>query len=299
MRDSLNIEIAGVNFSTICRDKVILKKSSLNYNSFIKKEQKHSDIDINISLELNNMPDIGRLTEIFNSGESWSMFRDANDYFVVLNPPTLDKKPIWIARIDNQVKKVNVYLNGVLSDKNANEVAVINPISYPLDQILLMYFLAQREGALIHAAGTEFNGKGYIFAGKSGAGKSTLTKQLYCINDFFLLSDDRMVVRKIKNTFKAFGTPWPGEEGIAVNKSVELSGIFFISQASYNRIEEINYQKALEKLLPVVSIPWYDRDALTKILDFCGDLISHIPAYEFHFKTDREAGNVFEKFISK
>jgi hypothetical protein len=168
-----------------------------------------------------------------------------------------------------------------------------------VDQILLIYFLSQREGALIHAAGIDINGKGYIFPGKSGAGKTTLLKQFVAKNHKGLLSDDRIVIRKIDNNFMAFGTPWPGEGKIAVNKSVFLNGIFFITHSSVNRIEQIKPQKAFEKLLPVASIPWYDEEIMTKILSFCNDLISNIPAYELHFKPDAEVVDVFEKIVSQ
>ncbi len=113
-----------------------------------------------------------------------------------------------------------------------------------------------------------------------------------------MLSDDRIIIRKMDNIFKTFGTPWPGEEGIAINKSVPLSGIFFISHGSDNRIKEIDKKEALEKLLPVTSIPWYDQEIMTKILNFCEDVISNIPAYELYFKPDFEVVDVLEKFAS-
>jgi hypothetical protein len=119
------------------------------------------------------------------------------------------------------------------------------------------------------------------------------------LDDYEFLSDDRIIVRKMDKTFKAFGTPWPGEAGIAVNKNVALSGIFFISQASFNKIEEIKPQRAMERLLPVVSIPWYDKEVLVKILDFCEDLISNVPVYELYFKPDIEVADVFKDFVSK
>lgn len=299
MRGPLNIEIAEINLSVRYEDSITPPRANPNYTSFLKTEQNHTDIDITIRLDVNEMPDIDRLTSIFNSDISWSMLRDKDSYFVTLNPPALDKKPVWIAQLDPHVTKVHVFLNAMFLGNNNDMVTVPDPISYPLDQILMMYFLAQRKGAIVHAAGAVFNNRGYIFPGKSGAGKSTLTRQLACIDGFFLLSDDRMVVRKTKSTFKAFGTPWPGEAGVAVNRGVGLSGIFFISHAPANKIEAITPQEALGKLFPVVSIPWYDKEIMVQILDFCGELVSHIPAYEFYFKPDSEAIDVFKHFVTK
>src|SRR4030042_3082840 len=153
---------------------------------------------------------------------------------MVLKPPTSDKKPAWVARFDHNIKRVTLFLGERAIIKTDDRVKVPNLISFPVGQILLMYFLSHSKGALIHAAGLGFNGRGYLFPGKSGAGKSTLSGQFANFSNFELLSDDRIAVRKIDDKFRIFGTPWPGDAGIALNKSVNLSGIFFIRHGTEN-----------------------------------------------------------------
>ncbi len=114
-----------------------------------------------------------------------------------------------------------------------------------------------------------------------------------------MLSDDRVVLRKIGNDFSMFGTPWPGEAGAALNKGVPLSGIFFISRERDNRVRDLTRKEALERLLPVTSIPWYDREAMGQILDFCDDLSSQVLSYELCFRLDGEAVHVIEEFALK
>jgi len=293
----INLEIAGVNFAILYRDSIILQDSDPAYKSFLKTERDTAAIDINIDLNLNNIPDTERLKKIFDSGQSWSMFRDNDNYCLALHPPVF-QEPLWLARINREFTKVTVYCSEKLISASDGRVMVSNPVSYPLDQLLLMYVLTQNQGAIFHAAGIDINNKGYIFAGRSGAGKSTLSRQFAAKKYPVLLSDDRVVIRKIDKAFMTFGTPWPGEEGIAINKSVPLSGIFFISHGSDNKIKEIDKKEALERLLPVTSIPWYDQEIMTKILNFCEDVISNIPAYKLHFKPDFEVVDVLEKFAS-
>lgn len=299
MPNLLNIEIAGVNFIISSRDKIHLDELPLTYQPFLVKTPPLNGLNIHISPTLHEMPNIKKMRKIFNTGHAWSMFFHDNEYLLALMTPTEQKKLVWLAQCNCKFEKVTIYCSDILSTNTDKGTKLLNPIRYPLDQIILMHFLAHREGCLIHAAGAEFNGRGFIFPGKSGVGKSTLTRQLDCISGFSLLSDDRVVVRKTGNTFKAFGTPWPGEAGIALNRGIHLSGLFFISHANYNKIEEIDSQKALERLLPLVSIPWYDKETMIKILDFCGELISHIPTYDFLFKPGIEVIHVFEKFVSK
>jgi hypothetical protein len=173
----------------------------------------------------------------------------------------------------------------------------MNPIGYPLDQLLLMYALAGRGGACMHAAAVDVDGVGYLFPGRSGAGKSTIARSFTSRNRA-LLSDDRVVVRKIGDKFRCFGTPWAGDAGIAENRNLPLNGIFFIRHGNENRIETITPREAFERLMPVTSIPWYDDKVMPAVLSFCEDLVLHLPVYELHFKPGSEVVDFFEKFVS-
>lgn len=293
------IQIAGVTFGIQVPESLIIMNPNPFYTPFVRSDIDAGHPDIDITLDFNHMPETKHLLKIFDGGESWSMWKNSDHYLFTLSSPASDGKLICAAEFDSSVKNVTVHHGELPADRQSQDTEIFNPFSYPLDQVLLMYFLAQKEGALIHAAGINIHGRGYIFPGKSGAGKTTMSKLLIAKNHHGLLSDDRIVVRKTGRKFIAFGTPWPGEGKIAVNKSVPLSGIFFMMQSSTNRIEEISPQKALEKLLPVISIPWYDAITMNSILSFCEDLISSIPAYTLSFRPDREAVDVLESFISK
>ena len=300
MVNSTYMEIAGVRFSITCKDSVILQQPGPTYNSFLEKiNGNNQDADINILLDLETIPSIENSTKLFDSGHSWSMFLlESNDYLLSFNPPATKDKPVWQAHFNRELKNVTVYCGEKLVTEQNSKTVLSNPVRYPLDQILLMYFLSNNHGALIHAACVNINGKGFIFPGKSGAGKSTITHQLGAMKDIELLNDDRVVVRKINGVFNAYGTPWPGEAGIAENNNTPLSGIFFIKHGSANNIKVLNSKEAIERLLPVTSIPWYDKEVIPKILDFCDDLISNIPKYELQFKPTTEVVDVLETFIS-
>jgi len=296
-----HLHIAGVHFLISLEISHSLQDLEPAHQSFFAKATNHfgtHSADIRIRLRLGEIPPTEKLKKLFNSEQSWSMFQDGHNHSLTLNSPAFEQ-PHWFADINSDFTKVTVCLNEKFVSQKNDKTVLSNPIKYPLLQILLMYILAQRQGAIIHAAGIVINGKGYIFPGKSGAGKSTMTRQFAGRRGIGLLSDDRVVVRKEEGAFRAYGTPWPGEEGIAENMNVPLSGLFFIAHGSENRIKEISAQEALERLLPVTSIPWYDRDVVPKMLDFCGDLVSHIPTYEFQFKPGIEVVDVLEEYVSK
>jgi len=251
---------------------------------------------INVVLEPGINPAPTGMDRIFDSGSSWSMFFDGENRFVSMKPAEFEE-PIWLAKIGKDYRDVNVYCSDVLLEIYGGLQTISNPVRYPLDQILLMYFLSMRNGALIHAAGVEVKGKGLIFPGKSGAGKSTLCHLLSGEGDIRLLSDDRVIVRKEEGRFLAYGTPWPGEAGIASNKRIPLHGLMFLKKGTQNSIKRISRSDTLEKLMPVTSIPWFDAPVMEEILELCGTLSSAISAYELEFKPDAGAADVISRFM--
>jgi hypothetical protein len=293
------IQIAGITFFIHVDSSPKLKPPTSLYMPFVAPNNRYFSTDVTVNISLNTFPDITGFVEMFKSGDSWTLFKNNNIYYVVLHAHEHSGKPHWIAEFNSQINHVIVHVGKPFIDKEeSNDISVVNPVCFPLDQILVMYVLSKRKGMIVHSAGINTNGKGYIFSGKSGAGKSTLSRQFIGKNKHEIYTDDRMIVRKIKDSFQMFGTPWPGDAQIAENKSAKLHGMFFLSQSSVNRIEEIRPQEAAERLIPVVSIPWYDKEVVPHMLDFCDELVSSIPAYVLHFKPGSEIVDVFEKFVS-
>ena len=291
------MQIGGISFAIKSSIPDLFLTTTPAYQSFLVKDIKPGHADIQVLLNVGEIPDFRGMKKLFDSDESWSIYKEGEDFCMVLNPPSLEN-PIWLTRISHDFKEVTMYFNEKFTCRKNGSVILSNPVSYPLDQILLMYILAKKGGILVHAAGIEVNGKGFIFPGKSGAGKSTIAMHSIERGDVGLLSDDRVIIRRVDNMYKVFGTPWPGEAGVAQNINLPLSEIFFIYHGTENRVKEITSQETIERLLPVTSIPWYDKDVIPEILDFCEELISCVPAYELYFKPGVEVVDVFEKFIS-
>jgi len=290
-----NLSIADVNYHICCHDAAILDEPSPSYRPFLGSASEQPEaLDIEIRLEVGNIPDAGNVTTIFDTGQSWSMLSDADSYYLALNPPPLGGRALWVAQITRDLTRATVYCGEEMVSATQSGVAVANPVRYPLDQILLMYILARHEGALVHAAGVNVNGRGLIFPGKSGAGKSTLLKHLARRDGMELLSDDRIALRKTRGTFTAYGTPWAGEQGAVANKKGSLSSIYFLRHADTDRIVELKPDEGLERLLPVTSIPWYDHETMSRILLFCDDLLAHVPIFELHFRPGAHVAELLE-----
>ncbi|MEI6727129.1 MAG: hypothetical protein WCN81_13010, partial [Actinomycetes bacterium] len=161
----------------------------------------------------------------------------------------------------------------------------------PLDRLLIMTHLVRRGGLIVHSAGLVMDGAGLAFLGVSGAGKTTLSELLVAagLGDG-VLSDDRTIVRTgDASRHTVWGTPWPGDAGIARNLGAPLGALYFLRQEQRNEIVALTPSAAVERLFPVISCPWYDRGLTTAVLDTCERLVADVPCYEFRFARDQGA----------
>jgi hypothetical protein len=298
MFDHIYLNIANVHISIRSSQIPLLQRQERAYLPFeVRNGKEKIDVDIDVDLVLGSPPDTSGWTKIFEDEESWSVYRYGDEYLIQFAPKMHGVDPLWVAHLDQNSNRVVVYCNERLTLHVNGRTGLLNPVRYPLDQCLMMYHLSKVEGALTHAAGWRLEGQGFIFPGKSGAGKSTISRLLSSKRNWQGLSDDRVVVRQMAQGIECFGTPWPGEGGHAINSGVSLSGIFFLRHGNVNRIKELTAAEAMERLMPVVSIPWYDRGTCLSIIQFCEDVLSRIPAYELDFKPTLEIVAHLEGFI--
>jgi hypothetical protein len=297
MARHLGLEIGGVRFSIEAGPGMRLHEPSRVYQAFlVEKDPDGEGAHIHITVQRGALPNTDPLQCIFDGGLSWSLFRDRGGFVISLKPPHVPE-PLWVVSMDGGFTRGTLHCSDQILERQGKEIRVANPVCYPLDQIFLMNHLAPREGALMHAAGVNGGGQGVLFAGKSGAGKTALCRLLVEGALAEALSDDRMVVRREGEHFHAYGTPWPGELGVARNKGVPLRAVFFLHHGNENEIEPLGPRRALEEMMAVVSVPWYDEGLLWKTLGFCESLAFGIPQYELHFRNDRSVVRLMETWM--
>lgn len=95
-----------------------------------------------------------------------------------------------------------------------------------LGHLIIISILHRYDGVLIHSSGVILNGEGVIFAGISGAGKTTISKLWRERDGVAILSDDRIIIRKERSGYFAYGTPWPGEGERPLQKGRRLKRYF-------------------------------------------------------------------------
>jgi hypothetical protein len=158
------------------------------------------------------------------------------------------------------------------------------PLEYPLDELLLTNWLSLGRGVEVHAcAVVDHDGCGYLFAGHSGAGKTTMARQWLGGSGVSVLSDDRVVLRKIDDRIWMYGTPWHGDEPLASPARAEVTRGFFLEHAASNQAEAVGGATAVAKLLARSFPPFSSAAGLEATVSLLAEIVQRIPFADFGF----------------
>ncbi len=266
----------------------ILEHVEKTHGSFRSVNPLYDDmLNFDVSIVVDNEVASSECGKLIGETSSWKVYESGDGERELMWSEPDGNGCLWRLIIDKSRLAATIYVSDNWIENDNGAIIIKDIINYPLDELLFMYAASGRDGLLVHSAGCAIGEDGIVFCGKSGAGKSTISKQLIKNNNIKLLSDDRIIIYKHQETLFMAGTPWPGEAGIAANKSVPLKSLQFLHKSSDNRIERISVNEALKQLLPVASILWHEKDMLPQTLDFCEYICQTVPVYNFYFTLDR------------
>lgn len=286
-------QVGGLPIDVVCRDYPVLPEASPEYLSFVVSSGMQTSDTIPVELQVGEVCAKAAGRVVLEAGDSWTLRKRDGAFVVTPRPGDAGEPPSWEARIDAERRSVRVLCSRELLVDRDGVRCLWSPFHYPLDQVALMLMLAG-EGIIVHAAGAAVNGKGVILAGPSRAGKTTISR-LCDSAGLTVLSDDRVMVRRVGGEFRVFGTPWPGEGGYAVNQSLPLAAVVFLEKGEHERLEGITPGDSIRRLLPVASLPRFDRELAGRSLELCGDLVTCTPAYQLTFRPDAGAVRLLEE----
>jgi len=216
----------------------------------------------------------------FQSGRHWRYWDRGDALFFVVGGFD-GAPPRFVCEVDRSLTRCQLYANQTLVDA---------PLQYPLDQILTWGLLGKCDGILLHAAGVELNGVGYVLAGRSGAGKSTLSGLCHEAG-WDILNDDRVILHPdpLTGQWMVSGTPWHGSGRFAQNRTVPLGGVYLLQQDQKNMAEEIGMQVARYALMDVAGIAWFEEEWSQRGLDAIVRLTEEVPVRRLRFTRSADA----------
>ena len=214
----------------------------------------------------------------YECGKNWAVWPDG-DGWLFFSQYANRKRPRFCCRVDRKMERAVLHVADDLT---------VDPLRYPLDQILAWGLLARCGGVLMHSALVFREGIGLVLAGRSGAGKSTLA-ELCREQGWRGLNDDRVILYQHDGEPLAAGTPWHGTGLLAEADEVTPTAILLLTQAETEHLERVPPRIAKLELLDVTSIPWFEDDWSQGALDALDALVESIPVYRFFFTNTQSA----------
>ena len=154
---------------------------------------------------------------------------------------------------------------------------------------------------LVHSSALIYDGGAYLFSADSGVGKSTHTKLwLKAFGDkVHIMNDDKPVVRLYDDHAQAFGTPFDGGSGIALNESYPLKAIIFVERGEENSVRIPESKEIIQKLY-FQTARMVNRETAEKMLTNIERILSLTKFYVLTCNMDISAAYiVFENIVGK
>ena len=153
---------------------------------------------------------------------------------------------------------------------------------------------------MIHASVIAYQGKGYVFLGKSGTGKSTHSRLwLEHIEGTWLLNDDNPVIRVVDGQALVYGSPWSGKTPCYKNEVMPLGGVIRLSQAPYNKIEQLRPLQAYASLMPACSCMRWDRKSTDALHSTVEKVIKVVKGWHLECLPDGDAARVCNSAVAR
>ena len=244
-----------------------------------------ADPQITIRVFRSAMPSIFPMEAdmIFESAEMWSLYSIEGKYCFVQRHAGSHAVPDRILVCDTDFRRCELFVRAALSEQGSR-AELPNPLDYPLGQILMLCYLAQGRGLMVHACGVEHEGKGYLFAGNSGHGKSTMAELWK--DEARILTDERLILQMRNDEIWMYGTPWRGDFPAASPIGVRLDRVFFLQTGQSNSSSPATGTEASALLLGRSFPPFWDRAGMVFTLDLIARIASQTPCSRLAFIPD-------------
>ena len=272
MAHSIKLNIGDVSISIAGSSQMNDWEIEPPYFPFVTTEE--PDIRVNL---VRGKPDDCAAKKFFGSYPIWDLYRSDRNSIIKFydEMPGLSRALVF----ESQIHEADLFFPDTTDQ-------FIHPFYGPVLELLMINYLAQSRGTVIHSCGIKTGTSGILFVGESGAGKSTLMRLWHQAEDVEILSDDRTIVRKKDGEYRIYGTPWHEEAKFGSPHSARLDRIYFIQHGETNSARLIKGAEPVQNLLSCSFPPYWDSDGMEFTMDFFGDLAAAVSCYEMYFRPD-------------
>jgi len=288
---ALCLSIAGLCLHYRGAGRLRLAAPDKCYSTFLRASPADGPCIDTVDMEVveGEVPRPDLLSAVADSGDSWSMLSDERRHVFQMKVREETEVPDWSITVDRGFNHGRIYCSDKHITPSGKSLLAHDIICNPLDKILVIHMgLARSSSMLLNAAGGSIDGQGVLFAGASGTGKSTISRLLSKAPNARFLSDDRIVLRRFGSKLSMYGTPWPGDAGVAVNESVPLKAICFLRHGNRTALTRLDPEEAHSRLTPVTSVPWHEPTLADRAKSLCDFLVERYPAFDLSFRPESD-----------
>ncbi len=274
MTTNINLSIGDVSIYIAGNSLIQDWEIAPSYIQFVSGRK--SDIRLNL---VRGAPKNGVSKKFFGSYPIWDLYRSNGNSIIKF----YDEMP-GLARalsFESQLDQAELFF-----PETTNQF--VHPFYGPVLELLMINYLAQSKGTVIHSCAVKSGESGLLFVGESGSGKSSLMRLWHQAENVEILSDDRTIVRRNDGDYWIYGTPWHGEAEYGSPHSTRLEKIFFIQHGAANSARLIKGAEPVQNLLTCSFPPYWDCAGMDFTMNFFHDLTQAVPCYEMFFKPDED-----------
>src|SRR5271165_1500030 len=260
--------------------------------ALVSFEANASPSDVKIEIEWKRKLEAPTERRLFDSGCTWRLYESEIGFQFDFHVPALGSSPYKRLLIDERFRCGTLLMSEEGFGGSANS---LRPLTYPLDELLIMHRLTQEKAIELHGAGiVTTDGVGNLFVGHSGAGKSTTTRLWTERKDVEVLSDDRIIVRRDEGS--ALGTPRQATGGASEHgvlrlrdRSASPTGHSAQDDRAQKQIPPLRFANGRnDKTMRMYGTPWHgeamyaspNSAALARIFILehgCGNILTPLP----------------------
>jgi hypothetical protein len=279
----LTVSIAGISVSTFSFDPAMRLEATGATRRFLVDE---AEPEVSVQAEWGELSEEAGGELVFDSGALWKLYREAEGYVFRFVTPALGAIPYKSAAFNHDFTLGRVTMHRPYFETER----ALYPLDYPLDELLMLNLLARGRGAELHSCGVvDATGKGFLFLGQSGAGKTTTARLWEQREGVEILSDDRIILRRMNGETWMCGTPWHGEGELARPDKAPLAAIFFLRHGARNELHSLARVEAAARLFSCGFPTFHDAAGLDFTLAFFDEVTAAVPCHELSFLPDASA----------
>ena len=152
-------------------------------------------------------------------------------------------------------------------------------------------------GVFLHASYIEIKGRAILFAAPGGTGKSTQAALWEKHRGARIVNGDRVLLRKTRGTWLAFGSPYCGTSDICLDVTCPVEAMVLLGRSRENTLRPAHPREGLRALLSGFTYDARTPEQTQAVLSLAEDLIRSVPMYRLDCRPDAGAVEILERTL--